>query len=288
MELNSIIFPAPRSSYTMETFPGEMIWIPRESSAHVPIPCLFLSCPRGSSKVLLYFHGNAEDVGLAYELMDHMRSTLMIHVLAVEYPGYGIYTGKPSAEQVIGDCECVFDYLTQHLKVNPRNILVFGRSIGSGPATWLAARRKPGVLLLMSAYTSIRAVVKSLAGSICMYLVKERFKNIDLMPEVTCPSFLIHGQKDTLIPYLNSQKLHEACNGPCSLILPAEMDHNEFDFFDDLSLPFSAFLIQCGISVFPDSISSAFLSIPANLFAPPDVPENRNQGRMNSILRKIS
>ena len=201
MELNGLLFPAPRPSYTMETFPGEMIWIPRDQGS--PIPCLFLSCPRGSSKVLLYFHGNAEDVGLAYELMDHLRSTMMLHVMAVEYPGYGIYAGKPTAKQVIEDSVSIFDYLTEVLKVNPRNIIVFGRSIGSGPATWLAAKRKPGVLLLMSAYTSIRAVVKSIAGSLLMYLVKERFKNIELMPEVTCPSFLVHGQKDTLIHYLS-------------------------------------------------------------------------------------
>ena len=266
MELNSLIFPAPRSSYSVETFPGEMLWIPGQ----VPIPCLYLSCPRGSSKVLVYFHGNAEDVGLAYELMDHLRSTLMIHVLAVEYPGYGVYAGKPSAEQITKDAEVVFDYLVSQLHVSPRNIFLFGRSIGSGPASWLGAKRRPGALVLMSAYTSLRAVVKTIAGTLCMYLVKERFRNIDFMPEVTCPTFLVHGQKDALIHYSNSQQLHEACNGPCCLILPAEMDHNEFDFFDDLSLPFSAFLLQCGISVFPESVTTAFLSIPPNVFVPPE------------------
>lgn len=286
MEINGLLFPAPRSTYSDDTFPGEMIWIPRDNSA--PLPCLYLSCPRGSSKVLLYFHGNAEDVGLAYELMDHLRSTLMIHVLAVEYPGYGLYAGKSTAAQILQDAESVYSYFTESIGVSPRDIFVFGRSIGSGPATWLAATKKPGVLLLMSAYTSIRGVVKSIVGSLFMYLVKERFKNIELMPTVTCPTFIVHGQQDKLIHYSNSQHLHEACNGPCSLILPAEMDHNEFDFFDDLSLPFSAFLIQCGISVFPDSVSSAFLSLPANLFAPPDTPQNTNKGRMNSILKRMN
>ena len=286
MELNSLLFPAPRPSYSSETFPGEMIWIPVDNQPAVP--CLFLSCPRGSSKVLLYFHGNAEDVGLAYELMEHLRSTLMIHVLAVEYPGYGVYAGKCTAERVIQDAQVVYDYLRDQLHISERSIFLFGRSIGSGPSTWLAAHRSPGALMLMSAYTSIRAVVKSIAGSLLMYLVKERFRNIDLMPKVTCPTFLIHGQKDTLIHYTNSQMLHEACNGPCSLILPAEMDHNEFDFFDDLSLPFSAFLIQCGVSVFPESLNTAFLSIPPNLFASPGDPENANSGRINSLFRRLN
>ena len=56
----------------------------------------------------------------------------------------------------------------------------------------------------MSAYTSIRSVVRNVAGRVAQYLVKERFRNIDHMPNITCPTFLVHGEKDTLIPYSNS------------------------------------------------------------------------------------
>ena len=289
MDLNSVLFPAPTSSYTEDTFPGETIWIPRLSPSPLPpIPCLYLSCARGSSKVLLYFHGNAEDVGLAYELMDHLRSTLLVHVIAMEYPGYGVYQGESNAEQLVEDAENLFRYLVEEIKMSSRNILLFGRSIGSGPATALAAKMNPGALLLMSAYTSIRSVVKSIAGSWAMYLVKERFNNIELMHRVTCPSFFVHGQQDELIPYENSQKLHESCSGPCSLILPKDMDHNEFDFFDDLSLPFSAFLMQCGISVMPESMHTAFINFPANIFSPPNVPKNQNKGRWNKFFKMFS
>ncbi|OMJ74392.1 hypothetical protein SteCoe_26687 [Stentor coeruleus] len=286
MELNSVLFPAPTSSYDDSTFPGETIWIPRVDLSDKPsIPCLYLSCPRGSSKVLLYFHGNAEDIGLTYELMDHLRSTLMVHVIAVEYPGYGIYPGKPDANQVLRDAENIVKYLVEETKLNSRNLFVFGRSIGSGPATWLASKFNPGALLLMSAYTSIRSVVKSIAGSWAVWLVKERFNNLELMSKITCPSFFIHGQQDTLIPYENSHRLHEACSGPCSLILPKDMDHNEFDFFDDLSLPFSTFLMQCGISMYPENIHTAFINFPPSIFAPPNI---QNKGRWNQIFKMLS
>jgi hypothetical protein len=66
----------------------------------------------GSTKLLLYFHGNAEDLGLAWELLDHIRSSLKMHVLAVEYPGYGIYPGITSAERIIDDALSVWTYLT--------------------------------------------------------------------------------------------------------------------------------------------------------------------------------
>ena len=67
----------------------------------------------GSTKLLIYLHGNAEDLGLAWELMDHLRSSLRVHVLAIEYPGYGIYPGKTTAEGIMDDSLSVWEYLTK-------------------------------------------------------------------------------------------------------------------------------------------------------------------------------
>ncbi len=61
-----------------------------------------------------------------------------IHIVAVEYPGYGIYKGKPNADQIEADADAVFDYFNQYLKVPKDQIIILGRSIGSGPATYLA------------------------------------------------------------------------------------------------------------------------------------------------------
>ena len=51
----------------------------------------------GSQKLLIFFHGNAEDVGISFEMLDHLRESLKLNVLAVEYPSYGIYD-----EQALG------------------------------------------------------------------------------------------------------------------------------------------------------------------------------------------
>ena len=83
-------------------------------------------------------------------------------------------------------------------------IIIFGRSLGSGPAIELAAQVEPCALLLMTAYLSIREVVASLAGRLASYMVHERFRNLDNIRDVRCPTFLIHGQKDTLIPATHS------------------------------------------------------------------------------------
>lgn len=56
------------------------------------IPSMQMPLNSGSSKTIVYFHANAEDMVLCGELLDYLRSLLKVNVIAVEYPGYGIYT----------------------------------------------------------------------------------------------------------------------------------------------------------------------------------------------------
>lgn len=76
------------------------------------IPCLLMRHEPGSSKIFLYFHANAEDLGRAYKFLAFINVYLRVHVIAVEYPGYGIYEGgTPSAENIIEDAEIVYKFL---------------------------------------------------------------------------------------------------------------------------------------------------------------------------------
>jgi abhydrolase domain-containing protein 17 len=79
-----------------------------------PIPCLFLKEKTvGYSKLLLYFHGNAEDVGLSYRDLDILKKSLKINILAMEYRGYGVHVDSDgcSADKIREDAEHVYQYL---------------------------------------------------------------------------------------------------------------------------------------------------------------------------------
>lgn len=268
MELNKLLFPAPKSSYTADLFSGELIWIPHLKHEDLsPVPCIYLASARGSSKVLVYFHGNAEDLGMSYELLCHLSNALRMHVIGVEYPGYGIYQGQSNEKRILQDAEAVYEYLVQTMKMKENSIILFGRSIGTGPATWLASERKVGAVLLMSGYTCIRHVAKSIAGKLLSYFIKDRFRNVDWIRKVEVPVFIVHGQSDTLIPYEQSLELHKNCKAPSCLLLPENMNHNEFDFFDDLTIPFSLFLSKFGLtSEFEDN---GRIEFPSELFSEP-------------------
>ena len=167
---------------------------------------------------------------------------MQMHVLGVEYPGYGLYkTSTPNENQMKEDSEIIFDFLTKHVGVKEDDIILFGRSIGSGPATYLSSKKQAFSLLLMSAYTSIKDVARSILGKFSFLLtpiVYERFRNIDYIKEAKCPVFFLHGLRDKLIPHSHSMDLNSNCPSVSYMQLPPNMDHNEFDFIDDLVKPF--------------------------------------------------
>lgn len=167
------------------------------------IPCLFLPYDDGAEKVILFFHGNAEDLGLAFDLLYLIGQRLQMHILAVEYPSYGLYKdAEPTEQRFKEDALLIYDYLITVAGLRESDIILFGRSMGSGPSSYLASIRKPHCLILMSAYTSIQNAAKSILGwvSFLSVIVYERFRNIDNMSGLRCPLFLLHGAKDSLIP----------------------------------------------------------------------------------------
>lgn len=91
----------------------------------------------------------------------------------MEYPGYSIYSGDKSSDQLLQDSVTVFDYLTKVLEIEPNHIFVFGRSIGSAPSCYLSSQRSFGGLILMSPFTSVKSVAKNLVGFFS-FLVSER------------------------------------------------------------------------------------------------------------------
>ena len=283
MEINSILFPAPPPNYSITEFGEELIWIPKNGEKF-SIPCLLLKSEESSNKIMIFFHGNAEDLKISYELIDLFRVVLHIHVLAIEYPGYGLYKSKCSAKLMLNDAETVYEFIKSYFGFQNKDIFVFGRSIGTGPAAHLARYKKIGCLLLMSSFTSIKAVVRNVAGRLSS-LVKERFNNIENIKHVTCPTFLVHGRKDSLIPYSHSQRLQEACGGRCSLFIPAEMDHDSFDYCDDLVLPISTFLLQSRIAIKPSAVD---LKITQQMLRPNSEQQLRNKGgRLYKLLKKF-
>lgn len=176
MDLNAILFPSPHFEQDIDQFGDELVFIPRDASEtnHIPALLLLYKLRTFSKNFLILFHGNAEDIFAARDIADVLRTNLFMNVLIVEYPGYSIYKDEKCSDKVLDNAVIVFDYLTETLNVDPNNIYIFGRSIGTAPATYLASKRSLGGVILMSPFTSIRAVAENLVGTVFKFLISER------------------------------------------------------------------------------------------------------------------
>lgn len=271
MDLNGLVFPSPKFDfYNVRQFTDELIFIP----SNIPdkkIPCLFIQdkTSRLSKNFLIVFHGNAEDIFSAYNMGASLHKKIGMNIILVEYPGYSIYKGESNADDILQNTTSVYDFIKSEFNLEDRNIFVFGRSIGTSPAIYLASVRKPNALFVISAFTSIRAVADNLVGPL-KYLLKERLSSKDYIKNVTCPILLVHGQSDPLIPFKETLLLKQICECPFEVSLPENMTHNDFDLDDDIIDPINSFIKR---NCIVDNKKNEFKNIDEQIKALFEMPE---------------
>jgi fermentation-respiration switch protein FrsA (DUF1100 family) len=80
-------------------------------------------------------------------------------------------------------------------------------------------------------------------------LVNQRFDNLSRIEKVRCPIFFIHGMKDSLVPYTQSNELYEKVNVPTEFFIPKNMDHMVFDFTKHVTEPLLNFLHKINFKI---------------------------------------
>lgn len=172
---------------------------------------------------LLYSHANAEDLGSIYPWCKFLSKMLQVNLFAYDYCGYGMAyeQGPPSEEDCYADVEAAYDYLRNTLNVPAKNIVLYGRSLGSGPSCHLAVKTAlstkkedveegqvdgpVGGLILHAPFLSVYRVVFD-AG--CT-LYGDKFVNVDILNMVRSPTMLIHGTSDQIVPFHHSERLYD-------------------------------------------------------------------------------
>lgn len=162
----------------------------------------------------------------------------------MEYSGYSIYRGKTASEIIKDDAQYVYNYVVNKLGFKEQNIIVMGRSIGTGVALELMQKAQPGALVLISPFTSIKSLAREFVGFLGQLLAKETYDNRLNIQTISCPTFFLHGRKDDVVSVENSYELAskfilklELCAAKKYLITPDDMTHSQFDFYSDLADP---------------------------------------------------
>jgi len=194
------------------------------------INALFFS--NKSRDVILYFHGNAGDLS-GWQFVAEDFTELGYNFLIIDYRGYGKSSGKISEKGMYLDAEAARHYLI--LKgFAPENILVYGRSIGSGVAVDLASRQPCKGLILESPYSSLGKLAnEKFPLFFPSLLLKYRFESVQKITNVKCPVIFLHGSDDTLIPASHSRRLFQKFTGKKKLIIVDRGSHNDLHAFTE-------------------------------------------------------
>lgn len=172
---------------------------------------------------LLFTHGNAELIDYWEDDAWSWRE-MGVAVLLLEYPGYGRSGGHPSQASVSRAATAAFDFLAGRNEVDPGRIVVYGRSVGGGPASVLTRERPVAALVLQSTFTDVPAMARRFLFP--PFLVRDRFDGRAAVAEYGGPVLVFHGRNDDLIPFEHGEALAEAAGGRGRFV-PLECVHND-------------------------------------------------------------
>jgi len=230
--LSRILFQAPTPSYGPTDFPGELVWIPRtrwhsRPTSHpddAAIPALLMRSP-SARYLVVYFHCNGVDLGMCRGFCNVLRKQFRVHVLAVEYPGYGAWHAATTPETIVDAAGSALDFIVEHLQWPLDSVMIFGRSIGTGPAMAIAGNQPLAGLILVSPFLSIQELIRDRIGGLAGFC-EDFFVSKDTAPKVKCPTFILHGEADEVVCNTHGKMLYKMLLSRKLLVMPAEMRHN--------------------------------------------------------------
>lgn len=197
-----LLFPKPPPSYAESAVAH---WVEGPEGR---IPLRHLRTTGTARGLVLYHYGNGEDMGL----LDHHYQAFLergFDVCVWDYPGYGHSDGSPSVGGIERAADAVWAYVTGTLGYTPEGIVLYGRSLGGGPATYLASRNPCAGLLLESTFMSVTRVITQVR-----LLPFEYFDTYARIRAIECPLLIVHGTADLTIPVRHGRALFERAREP--------------------------------------------------------------------------
>ncbi len=185
----------------------------------------FLPAPDARATVL-FFHGNGGN--LSYRI-DSLRifHDLGLSVLILSYRGYGRSEGRPSEAGTRRDATAAWRYLREQRGIPAERIVVFGRSLGAAVGAELAARERPGAVILESAFTSAADLGADVYPWLPVrWLIRYEYDIRGALRDIDAPVLIAHSRDDEIVPFHHARELL-ATAGANATLLEMRGGHND-------------------------------------------------------------
>lgn len=200
-----LFVPQPLSDDFEYQFPGnfESIFLETDNgNARLNALHFKTENPKG---VMLYFHGNAGHLAdWGWVVQDFVKRNY--DVVVMDYRGYGKSRGAMSQEALYNDAQLFYEYVAK--KYDDREIVVYGRSLGTTFATYVAAKNNPSKLILEAPFYNMKKLASEMfkAFPVTLFL-KYPFPTDQYLLSVSCPVYFFHGTDDKMIDVSHSESL---------------------------------------------------------------------------------
>jgi fermentation-respiration switch protein FrsA (DUF1100 family) len=230
----SILFPAPPNPGALTPANSGIAF----EDLHIPvgsggsIHAWWIPAASPASKTGLFFHGNGYTLEYMLDSEIPALRGLGLNLLLVDYRGYGGSSPiRPNESTIFQDADAAFAHLTERRQIPAGKIVAVGRSIGSGPAVYLAERHAAiGGLILESPFTSIHDAARGVSYLRIFPLslmLRTHFNNLSRIGSVRAPVFIATGSADTLTPPAMAERLFARANQPKHLLIVPRADHDD-------------------------------------------------------------
>lgn len=174
--------------------------------------------------LIVYYGGNAEDVSLNFADLGRFNTGSF---LFMNYRGYGGSGGRPSERALLDDALFIFDHVLAAQGIDPAHVVLMGRSLGSGVAVHVAAKRRVGGVLLVTPFDSLVNVARAHYPIFPVGLMlKHRFDSAALAPGIATPALFLTASNDQVVPVRFAKNLEQVWGGPVTAITVEGTDHN--------------------------------------------------------------
>lgn len=179
--------------------------------------------PQPGKPVILYFRGNAQSFSREHERYEQFAAD-GYGFLAFDYRGFPGSPGEITEANILADGLAAFDWL----KAKGFPIVLWGRSLGSGPATWVAKEREADALFLETPFDSAVAVAADRYGFVPVgWLMHDQFHVDDWIKDVSEPVYVAHGTADTTIAVYHGERVYELAPNPKGLWIEEGAGHSD-------------------------------------------------------------
>jgi alpha-beta hydrolase superfamily lysophospholipase len=160
--------------------------------------------------VLLYFHGNRGDMKRCrWEIEPFLLAGY--DVWTMDYRTFGESKGPLNETALVNDARMFYKYLRDKEGVKEEDLIVWGRSFGSGIAASVAANNSPRLLVLETPYCSFPDAATRRNPFVLPIVFRYRLPTYDYLDYISCRVHLIHGDSDEKIPYESSEAIAKRC-----------------------------------------------------------------------------